>query len=190
MAGLAAEDKVHDDLVLLTSLHDTYSNLSRKVLYSFVWAEHNIHFSFLMKTDDDTFVYVDELHKEAYRLYKDGVGTLYWGHFNWQAYPITRTNDKWAEHSWFLCDRYFPYAYGNGYIISADLIHLISITADYLQLYNNEDVSVGVWLSAYKIKRKDDDHFYHFGACKPHSCYVITVGTARSLYRLHQSHKH
>ena len=190
IAGLAAEDQVHGDLLLLTNLHDTYSNLTRKVLYSFVWAEHNIHFSFLMKTDDDTFVYVDALHKEAYRLYQDGVGMLYWGHFNWQASPITAPNHKWAEHNWFLCNRYFPYAYGNGYIISADLIHLIAIMADYLQLYNSEDVSVGSWLSPYKFERKDDNHFYHFGGCRQHSCYVVTVGTARSMYRLHQSHKH
>ena len=191
IAGLAAEDKAHGDLLLLTHLHDSYSNLTRKVLYSFVWAEQNVQFSFLMKTDDDTFVYVDELHKEAYRLHQDGVGRLYWGHFNWQAYPITKPNSKWAEHSWFLCNRYFPYAYGNGYLISSDLIRLIAITSDYLQLYNSEDVSVGVWLAPYKTERKDDDHFYHFGRCKPRSiCYVVTIGTAKSMYRLHQSHKH
>ena len=47
MDNLAAEDKVHGDLLLL---HDTYSNLTRKVLYSFLWADQNINFSYLLKT--------------------------------------------------------------------------------------------------------------------------------------------
>ena len=43
MDSLAAEDKVHGDLLLL---HD----LTRKVLYSFLWADQNINFSYLLKT--------------------------------------------------------------------------------------------------------------------------------------------
>ena len=191
MDSLTVENEAHGDLLLLTNLHDTYSNLTRKVLYSFVWAEHNIQFSFLMKTDDDTFVYVDELHKEAYRLYQDGVRILYWGRYKWKAYPVTTPNHKWAEHNWFLCDNYFPYAYGSGYIISADLIHLIAIMADYLQLYNSEDVSVSSWLSPYNIQRRNDGHFHHFQSsrnyhteCPGRSCWTI-ITTPQNMYKLY-----
>ena len=57
MDNLAAEDKVHGDLLLLGNLHNTYSNLTRKVLYSFLWADQNINFSYLLKTNDDTFFF-------------------------------------------------------------------------------------------------------------------------------------
>ena len=190
IGNLTAEDKVHGDLLLLTNLHDTYSNLTRKVLYSFVWADQNVNFSYLLKVDDDTFIYVDDLHKEAHRYYQNGVNRLYWGRYSWKDHPITIPNHKWAEPHWFLCDQYLPYAFGSGYIISADLIHKIAITADYLQLYNNEDVSVGVWLSAYKIQRKDDWHFHHFQfpqsyeKCLEHSCWFITT-TPQNMYKLH-----
>ena len=190
IGNLTAEDKVHGDLLLLTNLHDTYSNLTRKVLYSFVWADQNVNFSYLLKVDDDTFIYIDDLHKEAHRYYQNGVNRLYWGRYNWKAYPITTPNHKWAEPHWFLCDHYLPYAFGSGYIISADLIHKIAITADYLQLYNSEDVSVGVWLAAYKIQRKDDSHFHHFQysqnyhPCPGHSCWFITT-TPQNMYKLH-----
>ena len=190
IGNLTAEDKVHGDLLLLTNLHDAYSNITRKVLYSFVWADQNVNFSYLLKVDDDTFIYMDDLHKEAHRYYQNGVDRLYWGRYNWKAYPITTPNHKWAEPHWFLCDHYLPYAFGSGYIISADLIHKIAITSDYLQLYNSEDVSVGVWLAAYKIQRKDDSHFHHFQysqnyhPCPGHSCWFITT-TPQNMYKLH-----
>ena len=186
---LTAEDQVYGDLLLLTNLHDTYSNLTRKVLYSFLWADENVSFSYLLKIDDDTFVFVDDLYKEAYHFYQDGTNRLYWGHFTWKAKVNNHNRSKYAEHSWFLCDRYLPYAFGGGYIISADLIHIIAITADYLQLYSNEDVSVGVWLSAYKIQRKEDKHFrtkvHNNHNCTGHACFLLTTVTFEEMYKLH-----
>ena len=157
--NLAAEDQVHGDLLLLENLHDTNSNLTRKVLYSFLWADQNLNFSYLLKTDHNTFVFVDNLYNEVYRFYQDGVNKLYWGNFVRGSEVMTNPQSKWAEPNWFLCDHYIPYAYGGGYIISADLIHKIAITSDYIQLYNNEDASVSVWLSAYQIQRKADKRF-------------------------------
>ena len=192
MNDLAAEDKLHGDLLLLKSLHDTYNNLTRKVLYSFVWADRNINFSYLMKTDDDTYIFVDELHKEVCRYRQDGVSKLYWGHFNWKSRPITNKNDKWAESKWFLTDTYLPYAFGGGYVISADLIHNIATTADYLQLYHNEDVTVGLWLGPFKIQRKDDKRIItgsngsNSGVkCVPHACILVSGLRLTDMTRFH-----
>ena len=191
MDDLAAEDKVHGDLLLLGNLHDTYSNLTRKVLYSFLWADQNLNFSYLLKTDHDTFVFVDNLYDEVYQFYQDGVNKLYWGHFVRRARVITNPKSKWGEQNWFLCDHYFPYAYGGGYVISADLIHKIAITSDYLQLYNSEDVSVGVWLSAYQVQRKADKRFrtahYNDHNCPAHACLLLTAVTHQEMHKLHHS---
>ena len=191
ITDLAAEDEVHDDLLLLENLHDTYSNLTRKVLYSFLWADRNINFSYLLKTDHDSFVFVNDLYNEVYRFYQDGVNKLYWGCFNRKAKVITNSKSKWAERNWFLCDHYLPYAFGGGYIISADLIHKIAITSDYLQLYNSEDVSVSVWLSAYQIQRRADKRFraarFSNHDCAAHACLLLTSVTLQEMHKLHHS---
>ena len=96
---------------------------------------------------------------------------------------ITNPNNKWAERDWFLCDHYLPFAIGGGYIISANPIHKITITSDYLQLYNSEDISVSVWLSAYKIERKDGEHFrtavQNDYNCAGHACFLLTIKICR-----------
>ena len=191
MDNLAAEDKIHGDLLLLGNLHDTYRNLTRKVLYSFLWADRNINYSYLLKTDHDSFVFVDDLYSEAYRFYQGGVNKLYWGYFNRNAKVITNPKSKWAERDWFLCDHYLPYAFGGGYVISADLIHKIAITSNYLQLYNNEDISVSVWLSAYQIQRRGDKRFRAAPSsshdCAPHGCLLLTSVTHQEMQKLHHS---
>ena len=187
--NLAAEDQVHGDLLLLEILHDTNSNLTRKVLYSFLWADQNLNFSYLLKIDHNTFVFVDNLYNEVYRFYQDGVNKLYWGNFVRGSEVMTNPQSKWAEPNWFLCDHYIPYAYGGGYIISADLIHKIAITSDYIQLYNNEDASVSVWLSAYQIQRKADKRFctarYNDHSCAEHACFLLTSVTHQEMHKLH-----
>ena len=190
---LINEDKIHNDLLLLANLHDTYNNLTRKVLYSFIWANQNIKFLYLLKTDDDTFVFVDELYKQTYQYYQAGTKKLYWGHFAMNQKVKKRPRSKWVEYNWFLCDHYLPYAFGGGYVISADLIHNIASMADYLQLYHNEDVSVGVWLSAYKIQRKNDGRFHtgimngNMEKCEAHTCILVTALSRPSMYRFHLS---
>lgn len=65
----------------------------------------------------------------------------------------------YAEHNWFLCDYYIPYAFGGGYVVSSDLIKLIVHNAPFLSLYENEDVSVASWLSPFNFQRVHDQRF-------------------------------
>ena len=58
-----------------------------------------------------------------------------------------------------MCDRYLPYALGGGYVVSADLVHKVSLMSDTLRLYNNEDTSLGVWLSPFKAELRHDSRF-------------------------------
>ena len=155
MAALTAEDNLYHDLLLLSNLKDGYHNLTRKVLYTFQWADENLMFSYLLKCDDDSYIRLDAIARELNaRTSKKG---LYWGYFTGSQFP--KWSGKFAERKWFLCDRYLPYALGGGYVISSDLIHRVSVNADGVQLYNSEDVSVGVWLSAFQAERKHDSRF-------------------------------
>ena len=179
---LQVEAALNSDLLLLENLKD--KNLTRKVLESFVWADQNVNFSYLLKTDHDSFVFVNELHKVAYQYHQEKMNRrLYWGFF------VYRGAVQFNDYHWFLSTHYLPYAYGGGYMISSDLIHKVALTADCLQLYNNEDVSVGVWLSPYLIQRKHDRRFLTMRGgmrkCGVKDCLVWTSVSLENMRKLH-----
>ena len=153
--NLLEEMATYHDLLLLPNLQEAYTNLTRKVLESFVWVDEHLHFSYLMKCDDDTFVILDTVLRELSE--RDSDKGFYWGFFDGRATP--KRDGKWTEKEWFLCDHYLPYALGGGYVVSSDLVHKIAVNADGLEFYNNEDVSVGVWLSPFRAERRHDVRF-------------------------------
>lgn len=153
--GLKSEQDNFGDLLILPNLQEDYSNLTRKVLYSFTRIARDYKFSYLLKCDDDSYILLNKVVTELSS--RDSAKSFYWGFFDGRAH--VKTKGKWAEKKWFLCDRYLPYALGGGYILSQDLVQRIATSADGLEMYNSEDVSVGVWLSPYKAERKHDVRF-------------------------------
>lgn len=152
---LLKEEEQHSDMMFLSDLQESYHNLTRKVLYSFAWADKNAVFSYVMKCDDDSFVLAKNVTRELNE--RQSMDSYYWGFFNGRANP--KRKGKWHEKDWFLCDYYLPYALGGGYVLSADLVHSVALNANRLQLYSSEDVSVGVWLSGYQAERRHDTRF-------------------------------
>lgn len=152
---LENEATVYKDMLILYDLVDSYRNLTRKVLATLQWVDRNLNYSYLLKADDDSFVLLDKLEDEL-EMRKDKKG-LYWGYFIGNAFP--RKDGPWAEDKWISCDLYFPYAFGGGYILSSDVIHRISLIADGIVIFNNEDVAVGAWTAVLDIERKHDVRF-------------------------------
>ncbi|KAH9525070.1 UDP-Gal betaGal beta 1,3-galactosyltransferase, polypeptide 6 [Bulinus truncatus] len=148
------EDSVYKDLIFLDNVKDSYQELTNKVLQAFIWAYENVDFQYLLKVDDDSYVTVSNLLSELQKKPKE---KLYWGFFDGRA--NVKTSGKWKESSWFLCDKYLPYARGGGYVLSADLVHFITFNHHLLQHYLSEDVSVGTWLAPLKINRHHDQRF-------------------------------
>lgn len=153
--ALISENSTHGDLLLLPHLHDSYNNLTRKVLESFVAINNFYNFTYLMKCDDDSFVVLDTILKELSA--RKSKRNYYWGFIYSQS--VVRQQGKWAEEKWFLCDTYFPYAAGGGYVVSQTLVGHLSANRDSFILYNNEDVSMGAWLSPYDAERQHDTRF-------------------------------
>ena len=183
--SLESEQANHNDLLLLGSLKDGYHSLTLKVLNMLVWADNHLRFSYLLKCDEDTYVRVEAIVSELNG--RKPMESLYWGYF--LGYSGPSETGKFAEHNWFLCDRFLPYAMGGGYIISYNLVHIVARNAGDLQLYNNEDVSMGVWLSSYKIERKHDVRFnadgWSRGCSNKHLLtYQQSIADIRSKYQL------
>ena len=152
---LESENTIYGDLLLLKNLRDSYFNLTMKVLETFVALNERYQFSYLMKCDDDTFVVLDVVLTELEQRRSER--SYYWGFFDGRAH--VKRHGKWKESLWFLSDRYLPYALGGGYVLSQDLVKRIVTNSAGLTLYNNEDVSVGVWLSPYSAERRHDVRF-------------------------------
>lgn len=123
---LNAEKLVHND-ILEVDVPDEYRLLSRKLLESFN-SVRTMHFEYLLKCDDDSFVDVPRVIGELEHAPKT---RYYWGYFDGDAH-IKRAG-KWKETGWILCDKYLPYALGGGYILSKDLIIYIVNNRDYLR---------------------------------------------------------
>lgn len=152
---LNQELQEYNDMIILDDTTDEHRTLTRRTLSSFTYIiENNFEFKYILKCDDDTFV---NLRPIMSFLVNRTHSSLHWGSFV-GGYNILR-NGPYAEHSWFVCDCYFPYAFGGGYIISRDLIELLAMNAPYLNMYSNEDVAVSSWLAPYNIERIHDLRF-------------------------------
>ncbi|KAL4658558.1 beta-1,3-galactosyltransferase 6 [Arapaima gigas] len=152
--SLGAEQARHHDLLLLPQLRDSYENLTLKLLHMYTWLDQNVHFSFVLKADDDTFARLDLIKEE---LKAKEPRRLYWGFFSGRG--RVKTAGKWKESTWTLCDYYLPYALGGGYVLSTDLVHYVHISASYLKVWQSEDVSLGAWLAPVDVHRIHDPRF-------------------------------
>ncbi|NXG32848.1 B3GT6 galactosyltransferase, partial [Dromaius novaehollandiae] len=170
LRSLELEQSRHRDLLLLPELRDSYENLTAKVLATYVWLDLHLDFQFAVKADDDTFVRLDVLVEE---LRAKEPHRLYWGFFSGRG--RVKSGGKWKESDWVLCDYYLPYALGGGYVLSADLVHYLRLSRDYLNMWQSEDVSLGVWLAPIDVKREHDPRFdteYKSRGCN--NKYIVT----------------
>lgn len=156
---LTVESRQFNDMVILHDVPDSHEMLTRRTLSSFIYVSTSeIRLQkprYVLKCDDDTYVNVMAVVHRL--LTRETGGSLYLGEIV-GGYPIL-SDGPYAEHDWNICDRYLPYAYGGGYLLSWDLLELISDNAHHLVMYRNEDVTLSVWLAPYNIERVHDQGF-------------------------------
>jgi len=182
---LYSEKTEYTDLLLLRNVTDAYNSLTDKLIAACTWLVDNVEFSYVLKTDLDTFARVEVIVEELRRR-PSMSPPLYWGFFDGRA--RVKHTGRWAESSWALCDRYLPHARGGGYILSAEIVHFIANNAAVLQRFSSEDVSVGVWTASLGIERRHDPRFdteHVSRGC--HDSYIVThkrdPEALRTLYR-------
>ena len=152
---LQREQAVHRDVVMLDQLVDSYENLTQKTVQTMKWAAQHVNFTYYLKCDDDSYPMLNSIVSELQE--RRETGHLYWGHFFVDLHVPTR--GKNFDKGWFLTKQYTPFAIGGAYILSSDLVRLLVGLEKCLQHYQNEDVSVGLWLAPYQIERKHDYRF-------------------------------
>ncbi|XP_075405772.1 beta-1,3-galactosyltransferase 6 [Tenrec ecaudatus] len=157
LLALEREQARHGDLLLLPALRDSYENLTAKVLAMLTWLDEHVAFEFVLKADDDSFVRLDTMVAELRARDPPRRRRLYWGFFSGRG--RVKPGGRWRESAWQLCDYYLPYALGGGYVLSADLVHYLRLSREYLRAWHSEDVSLGAWLAPVDVQREHDPRF-------------------------------
>ena len=166
LALLACENKAHEDMLFLPRHVEPGDDLqvfssSEKLLDSFVWAQENVDFRYVLKCTDSTFVVMDVLLQELRGRKEEeaeGGSDLLWGFF---AGGMEATKLGYlAEKTWHLCTHYLPYPEGGGYVLSRGLVSILRTLADDLEHYAHDDIALGVWLTPFGgMERKHDTRF-------------------------------
>ncbi|CAI9757458.1 unnamed protein product [Fraxinus pennsylvanica] len=148
---LKKEADFYRDIVIVPYV-DNYDLVVLKTVAICEYGVRTISAKYIMKGDDDTFVRVDAVIKEAKKVSENR--SLYIGNINFYHKPLR--SGKWAV----TCKEwpeevYPPYANGPGYIISSDIANFIlsDFERHRLRYFKMEDVSMGMWVEKFNSSR-------------------------------------
>lgn len=188
---LSEENGTHGDIVFVNASENDVAALTNKTLALINWAHHHAKFSYWMKCDDDTYVFIQNLLDELRK--RPTTTKLYFGKILVDS-PIVRGTYKWADNDWNLAPVYLPFAMGGGYVVSHDLVAALSQQGPRLKWHINEDTAVGAWLSALEYERRSDDRFcfwwkgHSLEQCKQPFLALLLFGFSRDELVLHFNH--
>ncbi|PWA50628.1 Concanavalin A-like lectin/glucanase superfamily [Artemisia annua] len=164
------EAKTYGDIQLMPFV-DYYSLISWKTIAICVFGTEVISAKYLMKTDDDAFVRVDEVLASLNRV-NASHGLLY-GLINSDSQPHRNPDSKWyiSPEEWPE-QRYPPWAHGPGYVVSNDIAKAINNKhkKGQLKMFKLEDVAMGIWIADLKkngleVRYEQEERIYNEG-CK------------------------
>lgn len=161
---LKKEAEFFGDIIVVPYL-DSYDLVVLKTVAICEYGAHQLAARYVMKCDDDTFVRVDAVLREAKKTPKDR--SLYIGNINYYHKPLRQgkwavTFEEWPEED------YPPYANGPGYILSTDIARFIvkEFEQHKLRLFKMEDVSVGMWVEQFNNSVKPVDYEHSISFCQ------------------------
>ncbi|XP_016507168.1 hydroxyproline O-galactosyltransferase GALT3-like [Nicotiana tabacum] len=161
------EAQAYGDVQLLPFV-DYYSLLTLKTIAICIMGVKILPAKYVMKTDDDAFVRIDQVLSSVKG--KDPNGLLYGG-ISFESAPHRDKDNKWyISVEEYPPSSYPPWAHGPGYIISRDIAKFIvqGHQERELMLFKLEDVAVGIWVEEFrrkgnKVQYVDDDRFHNAG---------------------------
>ncbi|XP_031475170.1 beta-1,3-galactosyltransferase GALT1 [Nymphaea colorata] len=162
------EARTYGDTQLMPFV-DYYSLITLKSVAICVYGTKAVNAKYIMKTDDDAFVRVDEILASLNeKNIKQG---LLYGLINYDSEPHRDPESKWyiSPEEWPE-DKYPPWAHGPGYVISHDIADLVvrKHKKRRLKMFKLEDVAMGMWIADLKkgglaIQYVNDDRVYNTG---------------------------
>lgn len=150
---------------------DYYSLITWKTIAICILGTEVVSAKFVMKTDDDAFVRVDEVLASLNRI--NVTGGLLYGLINSDSRPHRSTDSKWyiSPEEWPE-ETYPPWAHGPGYVVSHNIARAVfrKHKTGHLKMFKLEDVAMGIWISDMKkegleVRYEKDDRINNEG-CK------------------------
>ncbi|GAB2280269.1 Beta-1,3-galactosyltransferase galt1 [Dionaea muscipula] len=142
-----SEANAYGDIQLMPFV-DYYSLITWKTLAICIFGTDVVSAKFVMKTDDDAFVRVDEILASLKRV--NVTRGLLYGLINSESQPHRNTDSKWyiSPEEWPE-DSYPPWAHGPGYVVSHDIARAVSTRQrkGRLKMFKLEDVAMGIWIA-------------------------------------------
>ncbi|KAL6547103.1 Beta-1,3-galactosyltransferase galt1 [Orobanche minor] len=156
------EARTYGDIQLMPFV-DYYSLITWKTIAICIFGTEIVSAKFIMKTDDDAFVRVDEILNSLKRTNRTH-GLLY-GLINSDSQPHRSLDSKWYE---WPHDNYPPWAHGPGYVVSSDIARTVAKNHKQLKIFKLEDVSMGIWIddmkkSGLEVKYENDERIINDG---------------------------
>ncbi|KAB1208355.1 Beta-1,3-galactosyltransferase 15 [Morella rubra] len=149
---------------------DYYSLITWKTLAICIFGTEVVSAKFVMKTDDDAFVRVDEVLASLKRI-NVAQGLLY-GLINSNSRPHRNPDSKWyISHEEWPEEKYPAWAHGPGYVVSNDIAKEIyrRYEKGNLKMFKLEDVAMGIWIAdmkdVLKVRYEKEERVYNEG-CK------------------------
>ncbi|KAG0494725.1 hypothetical protein HPP92_005719 [Vanilla planifolia] len=149
------EARTYGDIQLMPFV-DYYRLITLKTAAICTYAANVTSAKYVMKTDDDAFVRVDEVLST---LNSTNVthGLLY-GRINYNDKPNRDPNSKWyiSQEEW-PGEAYPPWAHGPGYVVSRDIAKAVykQVKRGSLKMFQLEDVAMGIWTDDMKKRGMD-----------------------------------
>ncbi|OMO93226.1 hypothetical protein CCACVL1_06585 [Corchorus capsularis] len=144
------EARTYGDIQLMPFV-DYYSLITWKTLAICTFGTEVVSAKFVMKTDDDAFVRVDEVLASLSRI--NVTHGLLHGLINSDSQPHRSTDSKWfiSPEEWSE-DKYPPWAHGPGYVVSRDIAKAVyeRFNEGRLKMFKLEDVAMGIWIADMK----------------------------------------
>ncbi|KAM7269183.1 hypothetical protein ACFE04_024680 [Oxalis oulophora] len=164
------EAHTYGDIQLMPFV-DYYGLITWKTLGICIFGTEVVSAKFVMKTDDDAFVRVDEVLANLKR-FNVNRGLLY-GLINSDSQPHRNPDSKWfISHEEWPEDTYPPWAHGPGYAVSRDIAKAIhkKYKKGRLKMFKLEDVAMGLWVAemkkdGLKVHYENDGRIFNEG-CK------------------------
>ncbi|XP_047127586.1 UDP-GalNAc:beta-1,3-N-acetylgalactosaminyltransferase 2 [Hydra vulgaris] len=141
--------------IFFADVVESYRMLPMKMLHFYSWLSVK-EFSFFLKSDDDCFINVTAILQMLKYTLRNGKNNIVFGSFRLNF--ALDQHGKWAEHD-FISLTYPPFPCGSGYLLSKDIVDWIFYNKFRLKIYQGEDVSLGIWLSAINVNLINDNRF-------------------------------
>ncbi|KAF6156517.1 hypothetical protein GIB67_011318 [Kingdonia uniflora] len=161
------EAQTYGDVQLMPFV-DYYSLITLKTIAICIMGTKILPAKYIMKTDDDAFVRIDEVLSSLKEKVSSG---LLYGLISFQSSPHRDKDSKWyiSAEEWPNA-LYPPWAHGPGYILSRDIAKFIvrGHQERDLKLFKLEDVAMGIWIAQFKqsgheVRYISDDRFNNAG---------------------------